>query len=296
MTEETKGERLVSFGCDWLTVTFSDYDFHSRAVVFIGDLREWEIACGSKIVPWRAMGYSGWHCGQVDYGERPDGHIVRLSGEVARLFWWRLFPMSTRVSRFDLQITVDIGRNPTKEVTGLYNRLYSHWKSRQNRPSIRLVCGTNVGATLYLGKRSSERFGRLYDKGAESGDDKLFNCVRAEIELKGRRASQVASQIFACDNVLKATAGLILRYFDVYACPLRFVSDRVLEQCPAWILESSMKFLPLHRTSPDLDKSLRWALQAWPRTAEHLVRNGKREILLDALQLREDVLEFADAN
>lgn len=296
MTEETKGERLVSFGCDWLTATFEHYDFHSRAAVFLGDLREWEQQCGSKLVPWRAMGYSGWHCGQVDYGERPDGHIVRLSGEVARLFWWRVFPMATRISRFDLQITVDIGRNPTKEVTRLYNNLYHQYKNKPHKPSIRLVCGTNVGATLYLGKRSSERFGRLYDKGAESGEESLQNCIRAEIELKGRRAGQVAGQIFACDHVLKSTAALILRYFDDYGCSLRFVTNRLLEQCPAWILESAMDFMPLHRSSRDLERSLRWALSAWPRTAEHLVRNGKRELLLDALLLRENVLESANAN
>jgi DNA relaxase NicK len=63
----------------------------------------------------------------------------------------------------------------------------------------RLVMDTRGGQTLYFGARSSERFGRLYDKGIESKSHKAGLRWRWEVEAK-----ETAARMFA--DGLKTTA------------------------------------------------------------------------------------------
>ena len=45
--------------------------------------------------------------------------------------------------------------------------------------------------TLYVGKRVSDVYIRIYDKFEECGDERYKGCVRYEIEYKGKRAARI---------------------------------------------------------------------------------------------------------
>ena len=52
-----------------------------------------------------------------------------------------------------------------------------------------------TGRTLVLGSRQSETYGRLYDKGLESGDADAGELERLEVEFKGDRAAELLQQL-----------------------------------------------------------------------------------------------------
>lgn len=68
----------------------------------------------------------------------------------------------------------------------------------------------DIGATVYIGSRASERFVRIYDKGRKEGVGPGW--VRVELELKGDRASLAAKEILISGM---SACGAILRDFLV---------------------------------------------------------------------------------
>lgn len=90
--------------------------------------------------------------------------------------------------------------------------------------------GDDSGATIYFGKRGSDRCGRLYDKSIESGGE--MDCYRLEAELKGNQAVVAFSNLSLSTLELADWVGLVssvcLGVFD-------FVDrsfDEKVERCP----------------------------------------------------------------
>ena len=70
------------------------------------------------------------------------------------------------------------------------------------------------GRTVYVGARSSEVFLRVYDKGLETGDRyTMGDWVRIELELKGRKADSVASQLLENPEKWTLYAIAVIREF-----------------------------------------------------------------------------------
>jgi DNA relaxase NicK len=76
-----------------------------------------------------------------------------------------------------------------------------HTPSLNGRPPSRsLVVNGNGGSTVYVGARSSEQFGRLYDKGVESKLLSPGKWWRWELELKGDASWNMATQLKRIDE------------------------------------------------------------------------------------------------
>jgi DNA relaxase NicK len=105
-----------------------------------------------------------------------------------------LYDSATNFSRIDYQSTVRMSRQ-TPNFAEQLERCAKAFKRRHNSKfEIELRRNDARGKTLYLGRRASERFIRVYDKAAESRLPDYELCWRAEVQYAGALANRRASQ------------------------------------------------------------------------------------------------------
>lgn len=140
-------------------------------------------------------GYRGWVSGQIQVGERHDGLYFRASGEAAEHVWKEAVDLGYRASRIDLAATVWYDRARPEIAREAYAATTSVVHRAGRPPSGGLYLNASGGSTCYVGSRSSEKYGRIYDKAAESGSVDYRNAWRYEMELKGETAAGTAVEL-----------------------------------------------------------------------------------------------------
>lgn len=100
-----------------------------------------------------------------------------------------------------------------------YFKLVDNGFAKTRAKSWRYITGENQGATVYIGSRQSEVMLRIYNKAAEQ--DVEGDWIRAELELKGSRAVEVARMLSygTEESALETARGLMrgLVNFDTEA-------------------------------------------------------------------------------
>jgi hypothetical protein len=261
---------LKSVSVDWLSVTGKSRKqcivLAERAEDLIHDLK----GQGNFVRPWGMSGFAGYSCGGVQVGRRNLEVLVRLSGEQAALNWRRFYEMAENVTRLDCQCTSDTGTDAERRITRTL-QASRRWSKRHNRKaSLRLIRDYTGGSTIYFGKRSSQRFGRWYNKGVESEMDHFQNCVRYEVELKGDLAKLTAHRLARSSQESALLCGEVTQFFNMYGVSLPFSMvgcERIL--------------LPRRRS--DLDKRLRWLNKSVGETCRALIRGNRTDDMLRAL-------------
>jgi hypothetical protein len=177
--------RVTEVGVDWLTVTAKGSD--ARLGLGVCARRRARVISqeGNMVQPWTFSGYQGFRTRGLQWGERPDSTIVRLSSDEARWNWWEFYELSENVTRVDWQVTHRTALSPFKRVLAHHRQARKYWRKRRDGPTITMITDDRQGATLYLGKRSSRLLLRCYNKHAESMDQRYEGCVRYEVEMKG---------------------------------------------------------------------------------------------------------------
>lgn len=187
--------RVLASGIDWLTATARPGDQADQLARLAGSIVEEEREAGNRQRTWQWRGYTGLQAGGVAYGTRPDGVIARLSGAMAARWACPASQLATHVTRADLQVT---WLDPDADADAAVMRLYRERATQTGRTR---PVGRNLlrpewdGPTLYVGKRTSDQFGRLYDKHGEQPLSYPPGAVRAEVEVKGAIASALGARI-----------------------------------------------------------------------------------------------------
>lgn len=204
---------LISAGVDYATFTTGLGNRAVRAWDMGRDLLQVENNCGNSAKPWRSFGYVGWASSHITVGRRADGSIVRLSGELAQQYWRTFHAVSDRCTRLDLAVT---GHTDATSfgVANLALREARAWKRQHDS---RLTVGYHFsepgGATVTIGARSSEKYGRIYDKWAEKGSPYSPGDWRWEVEYKGAHALSLATELYAENNRSERIGGLTMAFF-----------------------------------------------------------------------------------
>jgi DNA relaxase NicK len=227
---------------------------------------------------WGWCGYVGTSYNGIARGERHDGVIVRCSGERAHGVFKRLPQQSRYITRLDLAVTLWF----TQDDTGRAKRAHidsavSRETIERGRPwKLRLVDGTGDGDTLYVGSRSSEQFGRLYDKGRESDEEEYTNAWRWEVEYKGEAAQVVAEALSKGSAKQGQIAATVQKWFARrgVSVPLDVGQGEPIDAPPV-----------AHKT--DDDKKLMWLNSHVKGTVRKLIDAGRRDEVLLALGLNE---------
>lgn len=196
---------------DWLRITFAygrddfrDYQYTTQGGE-LRDRRPMKPYHDAKENKYQSIHWSDSHpewrvmvemTGKQLSEFRQDGHSI------SDLFKWAI-ALEGRFTRIDFAVDLfDCEGNPmdvyhcfhTSQVDTVAKSVSIVEKTRRK---------STLGATVYIGSRSSERMVRVYDKGKQTKT--RLDWIRVELEVKGKRAQQFAAIIDA-DGV--ADAGL----------------------------------------------------------------------------------------
>lgn len=181
-------------GVDWITLTCRAGDEHQSDF----DHTAWHAAKVQREVtrelmrPWKWRGYDGWRITGLASGRREDSDIIIASGSTATRYWRLFHKWSTNVSRLDLQATALFHRPDPDLVLRYYDRSQDY-----NGRQYTLLRNNRGGQTLYCGARTSDQYGRIYDKGVQAGIPiQPGRLWRYEVEFKGVRAKKMTESLF----------------------------------------------------------------------------------------------------
>jgi hypothetical protein len=148
---------------------------------------------------WTGLGYKGYLCDGVRYGTRRDGSALFATGR----------EMSQRAVRSaveghgmgDIKTTrIDVctdfslrERNPHWLYEVNKGRKFQKLHQKANR--LTTYISSTTGDTLYIGKRTSGRYGRIYDKSEYYGLERGW-VYRVELESKRKVAPAVIKRLF----------------------------------------------------------------------------------------------------
>lgn len=264
-------------GVDWMTVTCGDTE---RGELLQDSSFMWlqaEESAGNKIRPWSMSGFNGFHCGGVSFGELNGTWLLRLSGPTAQAHWRRAYHLSTNISRLDLQVTISDVEDGGALIRNHFAEATAHFATWRKPPAIDVWKSNNGSATLYVNRRVSEQFGRIYDKAIESKLEHYRACLRYEVEFKGDVAPLVAQWVSEQENEAAAILNRVQRFF---------LERGIL---PAF-LGATVHTLSVSRSRPDVDRQLQWLKASVSRSVKDLIALGKLPEVLDNLGITNEVL------
>ncbi len=271
---------FIDAGVDWITVTAKDASKVERLRSFAYALIETELGIGNFGRPWFQSGYVGVACGHIQFGDRQDGCILRLGGQVAKNYWMRLIDMCDNVTRIDLQTTFRADEKPALMVHRHYREIQRKRRLFKRAPRLSRICDDDGGYTLYTGRRCSNVMGRIYDKESESKREEYAGCVRYEVQYNGRRAKWVAKALSSGVYALKDVALSVLEFFSERGCSLR----RLMELLSLAVsIDTSAPVEPL----TDVKRKLEWLLRSVRPSVRHLVNLGLRAQVFAVLGVNE---------
>jgi len=269
---------LLEAGVDYITVTCAELLHIDRARRLALSLADWELADGMLGRPFNANGYQGFKVGSLQYGERDDGSLLRLGGDLAAKFWRRAYDVADNVTRLDLQCTFRVTEKPKVVVARHYKELCRRHNKLKRGPEVSRIQKKTGGYTVYSGVRASDRFGRCYDKEAQSRLERYLGCVRYEEQFGAERSLKVAAQIRNLDLTPSAYATEVLRFFSGRGAAI----DSLLEPItlPATVVDSSLR-----KRTTDVARRYLWLSKAVRPTLKLLVARGEYEQIEQALEL-----------
>jgi Replication initiation factor len=201
---------------------------------------------GNIVRTFSANGYRGTTCGGASLGSGDGGSIVRISGARAATVCRGIIDVADNVSRIDLQATVRFDRDIHALARQHAAELRREQRTRERQLHTRLERTFGRGDTLYVGSRSSNYYGRVYDKHRESGSDEYAKCWRYEIECKNDAATVAARLITNMDNHPAPIAAAVYRWYGDRGVQCRFAPDAPVE------------LSQIGRPETDMQGQLRW--------------------------------------
>lgn len=246
---------------DWLTITGKDA--HGDCELF-EVICQWQDAFADtyKTQDWRLLGYRGRACGPVKMGFRGDENwIIQLSGETANYAIEKIPALAKmNVSRVDYQVTRQLPEITPAYIQCLHMELKELKRDNPSFPSLTLI-QSDTGDTLYIGKRTSNRYIRIYDKGGEQGGERN-RIIRYEVEYKKDKA-QPAWETFvdALPNRTEHILGTVQAELSRIGLEVRFSSDQLAT-------------IKAEKTEPLAERQLAWLRRCVKPVTMKLVQEG----------------------
>ena len=222
MTMLSAAAPAMGVGVDWLSASCNS----ARGMQALMDWRDERFTAlvgeGNQLKHLHAHGRRGWAVGGASLLLGRNDVLVVLSGDRAREDWRLVAGAATNISRLDLQATTGPGAGGRHLAERSYRTLAGFPPRRGKRPAASLLTTSKGAETLYLGQRISDQFGRLYDKGAESGDAHYSGCWRYEVVLKRRYATHAVQALLATKAEGPLVAGSVHDWFRSRGVTPRF--------------------------------------------------------------------------
>lgn len=263
---------------DWLTVTTDTWPT-TQPLRALADLY---LYGENNPKPWRLLQYCGrtYHDpkgrGGVAYGERAGGNeaILQAWGALSSTIGRKLSTALIKPTRCDLQVTV-LHSTAQPAVREMLETLPS-----QEHTYSAIVPMNNTGGTLYIGHRSSDRFGRLYDKGAQLGLDVPARTLwRYEVEYKRQMAAQVVAGLWGDSVSSGEKRAFIMQnvetFFREHGVPVPFSAGS----------DHYHSVVRYGTRQQDSLRTLKWLSQQVKPAVFRLALDGKADAVAEALGL-----------
>lgn len=183
--------KRIDAGLDYLRVTSEDARDHNNMEEFYNKIARGDVALGYKEHSAGAFGFFGHATRHALLAKRADRKMLQVSGSRAKDGLYMLSATS-QATRLDVQTTVRLSEQSVSSYIKTLHAILLEGKNREGRQAtIRAIQTNGEYQTIYIGSRASDWYMRIYDKYAESGKEEYRDCVRFEIELKGRVAKGI---------------------------------------------------------------------------------------------------------
>lgn len=273
---------FIDAGVDWITVTAREKTKVEGLRSLAYSLIDCQLGEGFFGRPWFQSGYVGVACGHVQFGDRPDGCILRLGGYMAKNYWMKLVELSDNITRIDLQVTIRTEEGAPNVVHKHYKQIQRNRRLFKRAPRLSRICDDDGGYTVYTGRRCSNVMGRIYDKFSESKIARFERCVRYEVQFSGKRARWVAMATLQSSYGFAEVARAVLEFFSERGAVVRSLLEAV----------SSAVFIKTshpHDGPTDITKKLEWLLHSVRPSVRHLVSLGLAEKVFGVLGIFEQL-------
>lgn len=242
-------------------------------------MRDWfgPLSNGYEYKAWHAMGYGGWQLGPCRIGRRDDGAIVVISSGVVGKPLYLPDLEDARCTRLDIRIDCYYEGDRPQLALLANDATLAYRKGRGGRPYLVDLRAPDPGSsTLYIGRRTSPLFVRVYDKEEESGNDPAYRgCWRLEVELK----DEAANETF---HALRAVAFSEDRQT---ACCLAYCAERGL-LFSDWKYDRWDAFKAGPGVVTDCARKLNWLATSVAPSVRWLLRNSDIGSIVTALGLQ----------
>lgn len=265
---------------DWLTATTHDKRAARRMIRKAEALAELERSEGSHSVPWSLGNYFGQRCGRVRYGNTMSAALVQLSGQLASDHFLWFANVAADFTRLDIAVTVQLADYDPGLGLRAYESACAWRKDHPRAAGASYVTNSEGGSTCYVGKRTSDRYLRVYDKQAESiaSEDpaaisRYQKCWRYELETHDAAANAIR------DSLLSATdrSEWVSSYL-AYHCRAHGIT-------PVYPLGSPPTLPTGFRRRSDRDSRLEWISRTVAPTIRWLLDTTPPDELADRLGL-----------
>lgn len=286
MSAQTTRTTIKEVGVDYITATSHSNSPASAFCSFGSWLVSKEVSRGSKDNTWRVGGYHGRHAGGCAFGVSQQGSIIRASSFCASENWEQLLNLSDNVTRLDIQVTLHVPSGTTLTLSKHHSELKRAPRYRGKPATWKFWYGPTGAEACTVGRRVSDRFGRVYDKGLESGLPEYEGCLRYELELHRGVALSTARRLDATEHQAPVMAHMVHE----------FMGNRGLRVGRAWLQPaagdvcagSNKEFViapSYNRSSPETVRVLRWLRNSVQPAIKRLLDQDLDQEVLRALGL-----------
>lgn len=265
-------ENIRNISIDWVTAT-SNRDEHGTVWwEHYVNYRRRAMEEGDEERSYNNGFYAGVRIGHMQWGYSDHlGYILICSSEEAERQWSIMMPAKHRITRLDLCVDLEY---PEPIMLARINH-----RKRESLPSTKIPVyslweNSRGGSTFYVGSRQSQQFGRLYDKGIESGRRDQGLMWRAEVEIKKPLSGKIAQELADMPTLKRKEAILqfVLGWFNK-----RFVELGVKSE------ESIPMVLATSKRITTNEKRLTWLRSQVAPTIHRLMDAGMGTEALGAL-------------
>lgn len=230
ITQPTVEHSIESAGVDWITGTASKGSTRWDMQIFADNQRRRFMDSGTAIKQGYRLGYHGWQAEGFFHGQREGGSILVASGATAHDVHRSVAEVSDHISRIDLQVTVKTPEDKPHLARHAYSVLKGGSPSRIKVKNVTLIDSHPQGETCNVGKRSSDTYGRIYDKASESGCAPPLSLWRYEVEFKRNPAGSIAARLRSHSPVEAVATSLVHEWYTARGVVPLFPSAPLL--CP----------------------------------------------------------------
>lgn len=268
-------EQLIHTGLDYVTATTNTKNGIERFRHLGCSWLSEEARAGNDTREWMGHGFTGLSCGCIQFGTNGTEALLRVSGFEADNKARALSDAATNISRCDFQSTVRTQRVELSLAERFEKRAERFKGKHGSKFEIELRRNDHRGKTLYLGRRVSDRFIRIYDKARESQHPYYEKCWRAEVQFGGSLANRRFHQwnLARSDNLL--VHDIVVWELKNRGVPWLSLPKRTYHGAD----RNPIKVLS------DDEHRLKWLASQVSPTIAKLIERGKLEETLEALGL-----------